>query len=208
MVRCIMRGSSIRISAGKPALSTELLPPDQGQTATPERPARTTVTALPLALVRVRERVMAQFRTLLARYNLTEPQWRVLRTVDQLGEFEMTELSRVTALHLPSLSRIAGELLARGYIRKDYVGSDMRRTIVRLTPSGKRLVEAASPECEEVYAAIKQAMGSEKLRQLLGLLAELETKLDTLEVSFEGAIPEIEIAPAKPRGRPPRRATG
>lgn len=187
-------------------MKPELLPPDRPEEAAAERPVRTTVTALPLALVRVRERVMAQFRVLLARYNLTEPQWRVLRTVDQLDELEMTELSRVTALHLPSLSRIAGELLARGYIRKDYVGSDMRRTLVRLTPSGKRLVEAATPECEAVYAAIKTAMGSEKLRQLLTLLAELEVKLDTIELSFDESTPEIEIAPAKPRGRPRRAA--
>jgi homoprotocatechuate degradation regulator HpaR len=177
------------------------------QAAPSERPPKTTVTALPLALVRVRERVMAQFRTLLARYNLTEPQWRVLRTVEQAGDMEMTELSRVTALHLPSLSRIAGELLQRGYVRKDYVGSDMRRTILRLTPSGSLLVETASPECEAIYVAIKSAMGSEKLRQLLSLLAELEGKLDNLDISFDDSVPDIEIAPAKPRGRPRRSAT-
>jgi DNA-binding MarR family transcriptional regulator len=128
----------------------------------------------------------------------------VLRTIDQAGDMEMTELSRVTALHLPSLSRIAGELLQRGYVRKDFVGSDMRRTILRLTPSGHLLVKTATPECEEVYAAIKAAMGSEKLRQLLSLLAELETKLDTIEVNFNESVPSIEIAPAKPRGRPRR----
>ncbi len=165
---------------------------------------RAVVTALPLALVRVRERVMAQFRALLIRYNLTEPQWRVLRTIDQVEGMEMTELSRVTALHLPSLSRIAGELLQRGYVHKDYVGTDMRRSILRLTPSGRRLVEAASPECEEVYAAIRAAMGSDKLRQLIGLLAELETKLDTIELKFDDTIPDVEVAPAKRRGRPRR----
>ena len=149
---------------------------------------------------------MAQFRALLMRYNLTEPQWRVLRTVDQAGDMEMTELSRVTALHLPSLSRIAGELLARGYVWKDYVGTDMRRTILRLTPSGRRLVETASPECEAVYAAIKSAIGSEKLRQLLTLLAELETQLGTIEMKFDESIPDIEVAPSKPRGRPRRSA--
>lgn len=173
---------------------------------TAPRPRRSTVNTLPLALVRVREKVMAQFRALLLRYNLTEPQWRVLRTVDQFGDMEMTELSRMTALHLPSLSRIAGELLARGYVVKDYVGSDMRRTILRLTPSGSRLVETASPECEAVYAAIKGVMGGEKLRQLVGLLAELEEKIGTIEMKFDETVPDIELAPAKRRGRP-RRST-
>ncbi len=165
------------------------------------------VTALPLSLVRVREKVMSHFRHLLWRYNLTEPQWRVLRTVGQFGEVEMTELSRITALHLPSLSRIGGELVLRGYIRKSFVGSDMRRTVVRLTESGTRLVEAATPECEAVYAAIRKSIGSEKLRQLLGLLAELELKLGELELEFDDTAPDLPLAPAKPRGRP-RRSVG
>ena len=40
-------------------------------------------TGLPLALVRARECVMAHFRNLLRRYDLTEPQWRVLKAMDE-----------------------------------------------------------------------------------------------------------------------------
>ena len=73
---------------------------------------------LPLALVRARECVMAHFRNLLRRYNLTEPQWRVLKTMEEIATVELSELSRRTALLMPSLSRIVRELELRGYMQQ------------------------------------------------------------------------------------------
>ena len=149
---------------------------------------------------------MSHFRNLLRRYNLTEPQWRVLRTVNVLDDIEMTELSRITALLMPSLSRIVRELEVRGYLRKEPDAADLRRMLVRLTDSGRSLVEMASPECESVYQAIRDAMGNEKLRQLNALLGELETKLATLDIGFGGDDVDpaevLALAPAKQRGRP------
>ena len=167
------------------------------------------VNALPLSLVRARESVMGHFRNLLRRYDLTEPQWRVLRTVDQLAEIEMTELSRVTALLMPSLSCITRELELRGYLHKEADPADLRRMIVRLSDTGRLLVEMASPECEAVYRAIRHAMGNDKLRELNALLGELETKLAELNIEFVGAeaMPSniLPIVPAKQRGRPAKK---
>lgn len=181
--------------------------PEQDNSPRPR--SKGSVNALPLSLVRARESVMGPFRNLLRRYDLTEPQWRVLRTVDQLDAVEMTELSRVTALLMPSLSRITRELELRGYISKEADPTDLRRMLVRLSEKGRLLVEMASPECEAVYRAIRHAMGNEKLRELNALLAELELKLATLTVDFEPGdeMPEnvMPLVPAKQRGRPSKR---
>jgi homoprotocatechuate degradation regulator HpaR len=181
--------------------------PEQDNTPRPK--AKGVVNALPLSLVRARESVMGHFRNLLRRYDLTEPQWRVLRTVDQLNEIEMTELSRVTALLMPSLSRITRELELRGYLCKEADPADLRRMLVRLSDKGRLLVEMASPECEAVYRAIRHAMGNEKLRELNALLGELEMKLADLNIEFEGGdtIPSnvMPVVPAKQRGRPAKK---
>jgi homoprotocatechuate degradation regulator HpaR len=170
---------------------------------------KSVVNVLPLALVRARESVMLPFRKLLRRYKLTEPQFRVLRTVAELKDIELTELSRVTALLMPSLSRIARELEMRGYMARRPDPADMRCTLARLTPRGYRLVELVAPECETIYLAIKKAMGAEKLKQLQGLLFELETKLNYLDLKFaEGETPGADVIPItrpKQRGRPPKR---
>src|SRR6478736_2820086 len=81
---------------------------------------------LPLALVRARECVMAHFRNLLRRYDLTEPQWRVLKAMGENSPVELSELSRQTALLMPSLSRIVRELELRGYMHKAADPRDLR----------------------------------------------------------------------------------
>ena len=169
------------------------------------------VNVLPLALVRARESVMLPFRNLLRRYALTEPQFRVLRTVADLADIEMTDLSRVCALLMPSLSRIVRDLETRGYIEKQTDPHDLRRMHVRLTPRGSRLVDCVLPDVDRIYAEIKKTMGMEKIRQLQSLLAELETKLGYARIDFndddDGPAADVaSVVRPKARGRPPKRA--
>lgn len=170
-------------------------------------PAREQVVeALPLSIIRARERVMGSFRAVLTKYGLTEPQWRVIWTIESLREIEMSELSRVTALLFPSLSRIVSELDQRGYLVRRSDPKDMRRTLVSLNDRGSALHNWVAPECRAVYRNIRDALGTEKLAQLQDLLVELDGKLAEMEVADEsrGGLPE-ELEPATPtksRGRP------
>jgi homoprotocatechuate degradation regulator HpaR len=167
------------------------------------------IDGLPLALVRARECVMAHFRHLLRRYNLTEPQWRVLKTMDNLKTIELSELARKSALLMPSLSRIVRELELRGYMTKTVDQTDMRRMLATLTERGRTLVDKASPECEAVNAAIRAAMGNERMSKLQGLLVQLEKRIGPLDLSeIERPALEAGIAsPGKQRGRPRKAVT-
>lgn len=174
-------------------------------------PVDESVDALPLALVRARESVMAHFRHLLRRYNLTEPQWRVLKTMGAIGPVELSELARKSALLMPSLSRIVRELEQRGYMRKTADPRDLRCMLATLTDRGRLLVQTASPECDAIYAAIHSAMGSERMKKLQGLLCELEKRSAQLDPgAFATVAPGADLsplAPAKQRGRP-RKVSG
>lgn len=147
---------------------------------------------------------MAHFRNLLRRYDLTEPQWRVLKTADDERTVELSELARKAALLMPSLSRIVRELELRGYVTKATDPNDQRRMLARLTENGRLLVAAATPECDAVSAGIRAAMGGTKMRRLEGLLVELEQRVIALDITSILAhdIGEVSIAPAKQRGRP------
>jgi len=126
---------------------------------------------------------MAHFRHLLRRYNLTEPQWRVLKTMDDAKSIELSELARKAALLMPSLSRIVRELEQRGYMTKTVDQTDMRRMLATLTERGRMLVDKASPECEAVNVAIRAAMGNERMAKLQGLLAQLEKRIGPLDLT-------------------------
>jgi homoprotocatechuate degradation regulator HpaR len=166
---------------------------------------------LPLALVRARESVMAHYRHRLRRYDLTEPQWRVLKALAEAEPVELSIVARRTALLMPSLSRIVRDLEQRGYVTKQPDDHDLRRTLPTLTERGRRLVALAGPDCDAVGAAIRNAMGSVKLRRLENLLAELEQRAASLQmkgpVSPVLDLASCPIAPPRPRGRPRKRAT-
>ena len=133
--------------------------------------------SLPMALLRAREAVMARFRPNLRSFNVTEQQWRVLRALAAAGEVETTRLAEMVVLLPPSLSRILKDLIARDLIARRTPESDLRRSLVSLSPKGAALLVKVAPSSEAIYDEIERLYGSEALAELRTLLTRLETVL-------------------------------
>ncbi|MEO6339348.1 MAG: homoprotocatechuate degradation operon regulator HpaR [Caulobacteraceae bacterium] len=134
--------------------------------------------SLPMALLRAREAVMARFRPNLRLHNVTEQQWRVLRALAAAAdEVETTRLADMVMLLPPSLSRILKDLIARDLIARRTPETDLRRSLVSLSPTGEALIAKASPSSEAIYAEIESLYGTEALADLRALLTRLETVL-------------------------------
>jgi homoprotocatechuate degradation regulator HpaR len=133
--------------------------------------------SLPMALMRGREAVMRYFRPSLREHGVTEQQWRVLRALDQSGAVDLTDLSGITVLLAPSLSRILRDLAKRGLIKRQSVKNDRRRNIVSISAAGRHLISEVAPESEAAYAAIRRQFGELRLSELHKLLEDLETAL-------------------------------
>lgn len=130
--------------------------------------------SLPMSLLRAREAMMRHFRATLGEFDLTEPQWRVLRALTSLDEVEITELAQITFLLPSSLSRILRDLEQRSLIARRQAPEDRRCTLVSIAPDGTALIEGAAPEMERIYAEVTRALGAENLAELQRLLRELE----------------------------------
>lgn len=135
--------------------------------------------SLPLRLLLAREAVVQRFRPLIHARGFTEQQWRVMRVLSEIESLEIVELAALCTLHPASLSRILPKLAAAGIVSRCSNAADQRRVIVSLTPHGRRLLEAAQPDFERVYAQIASDLGQERLDQvyraldaLIGALAE------------------------------------
>jgi len=120
---------------------------------------------------------MARFRPHLARYNVTEPQWRIIRAVAGENETDATELSRRCCILMPSLSRILKTLERDGIISRKRTAGDGRRQIVKLTAKGSRLFAKMAPESEKIYAAIEADFGVEDTAKLVETMKSLRSKL-------------------------------
>ena len=135
--------------------------------------------SLPMALMRARESVMAEFRPILAAHEVTEQQWRVLRAlVDAPDGLGVGELAERAVLMGPSVSRILVALERRGLIRRSPVDHDGRRAIVTATPAGLDLYELISPASEAVYRRVEERFGAADLDRLHALLERLTIALD------------------------------
>ena len=120
---------------------------------------------------------MRYFRPSLREHGLTEQQWRVLRALMHYGPLEVTALAEVTILLAPSLSRILRDLTARELVIRTTTKSDLRRSVIRISPAGTRLMRTAAPHSESGYRAITERFGERRLKELQKMLLELESCL-------------------------------
>ena len=129
---------------------------------------RLTRRSLPIALLRARESVMAKFRPMLARHDMNEQQWRVIRIL--AGELDATELADRALVLAPSLTRMIKSLKTRKLItlRKDK--DDGRRTLISITPAARTLIAEISPESMQIYRDLEKSFGKDEMERLLDLL--------------------------------------
>ncbi len=133
--------------------------------------------SLPAILMRAREAVMTHVRPVLRAYDMTEPQWRVLRTLASIEEVEVTHLAEMVFLLPSSLSRILKDLTDRGLIQRRTSAEDLRKGLVSISDQGMGVIEAANPQTAQVTSEIERLFGSDRLGRLERLLEELEEAL-------------------------------
>jgi homoprotocatechuate degradation regulator HpaR len=86
----------------------------------------TTVEELPILLQKAREYAVNTMRNTLATHDLTEQQWRVIRSTFESGELNAQELARKSAILGPSLSRILNRLEEDGILNRKVSAADQR----------------------------------------------------------------------------------
>ena len=133
--------------------------------------------SLPVRLMRAREALMSRIRPVLRAHGVTEQQWRVLCTVRDLAETEITVLAEQVFLLPPSLSRILRDLEARGLMIRRSSTQDQRRALVSVSEAGEALIRRVEPSLLEVRLQMRESLGSARLRALGDLLDELESAL-------------------------------
>ncbi len=138
---------------------------------------RDTRHALPMALLRAREQVMARFRPMLANHDINEQQWRVLRVLKEGGALDAAELAERANILSPSLTRMIRAMTERGLIRRSKDETDGRRVILEIAPAGVALIAGVSPESHMIYRKLTDEFGADKLESLLTLLDDLAKTL-------------------------------
>ncbi|MEM1076243.1 MAG: homoprotocatechuate degradation operon regulator HpaR [Pseudomonadota bacterium] len=130
--------------------------------------------SLPIALIRAREGVMAPIRAMLAKSNITEQQWRVLRVLAEYGPMDTTTLAHRSSLLHPSLTRIAASMREKGLITQVRDNDDRRRQVVTITPGGQRIITENMDDAVQIVDSFKRKLGEADYEALLDLLERLD----------------------------------
>jgi homoprotocatechuate degradation regulator HpaR len=132
---------------------------------------------LPRLLLEAREAVMQHTRPSLREHGLSDQQWRVLRVLGEHasdpGGVETGRVAREAFLLGPSLTGVLSRMERDGLIERQRCREDARRTVVRASAEGLRLVGALSQTIEAHYAWMESRLGKARLAQLYALLDDV-----------------------------------
>jgi len=137
--------------------------------------------SLAAVMLGAKESVIAPMRSKLRDYNITEPQWRVMRVINDRGSTDATGLAEVGLLHAPSVTRILKELEERKLVVRESDVNDRRRTLVALTPDGREIVKDISRHVLRVMRDYSERFGSQRLEKLVTELRALSAAIKGVE---------------------------
>jgi homoprotocatechuate degradation regulator HpaR len=132
---------------------------------------------LTLLLLSVREKVRRDFLPALRKAGLTNQQWRILRILYERGDAGINQLSNDCVIMRPSVVSIVPRLEKIGFVTREKVAGDKRRTSISLTPKGRAKVEEILPVFKDLYDRLEERLGKAELDELFAVLRKVNAKL-------------------------------
>jgi homoprotocatechuate degradation regulator HpaR len=137
--------------------------------------------SLAAIILSAKEAVIAPMRPKLREHDITEPQWRVMRVLNDRGATDATCLSDVGLLHGPSVTRILKDLEERKFVERESDPNDRRRMLVALTPQGREVVKIISRDVLRVMKEYSERFGEQRLERLVNELQALSAAIKGVE---------------------------
>ena len=124
-------------------------------------------------LRRAHQRASAIFKSNFSAYDLTPRQFAALVKIADEGEVSQNYLGRLTAMDPATIKGVIGRLRGRRLIVRKPDAGDLRRTLWRLTPAGKRLLGKAMGAGAETSARTLAPLNAKERKTLQKLLSRL-----------------------------------
>lgn len=107
---------------------------------------------------------------------------RLLRTVERLGEEpSVGDVAESLVVAPSTASRLVDRAVNDGYLDRQLCEDNRRRTVLRLTASGRRILDEATARRRELLAEVLREWPGADVRRLEKLLSRLQQGFDRLE---------------------------
>ena len=140
-----------------------------------------------VVLARAFDAVERHSRASITRFGLGTTEFGVLEVLYHKGELPVCEVQRRILVESSSTTYVVDKLVKRGLVRRRHSGKDRRVVLLRLTPSGRRLIGGIFPTHARAIHLAVAALRPREQAQAIRLLRALGLgAAERLGVSEEG----------------------
>lgn len=118
-----------------------------------------------------------QTTTISGRYGLTFQQFMVLEALLHKGGMTVGEIKDTILSSNGTIPVIINNLAKQELVQRDKDPEDHRKSVVRLTEKGRKLIEKVYPENEKMYTEKFDAWSAEEKKELIRLLSKYHKRL-------------------------------
>lgn len=139
---------------------------------------RTTSDSVMIALRKIIQAIDMNSKKLVKRVGLTGPQLVILQEISSLGEVTAGEIARAVSLSQATLTGILERMEKRGLLSRRRSEHDKRRVMVRITDSGKKVLDDAPPLMQEEFVDGFSSLQEWEQNMILSSLQRLVSIMD------------------------------
>lgn len=106
-------------------------------------------------------------------YDLKLVDWRILQSLEQEMPLSICDLSKRAVIERTITSRLVDQLVSRGFVEKNPMGTDRRFSLVTLTEAGKAKLDETSPSVDAVRSKLFEGFTVREHQTLVRLLKNI-----------------------------------
>jgi DNA-binding MarR family transcriptional regulator len=128
-----------------------------------------------MAIIRAAERFKRALSTLFRGYDLSFPQYNILRVLDAStdGRSRITEVSRIMLVPGANITGLAKRLEKSGFIQRKSDPKDERVTLLEITPKGKNTLADIEMKRDQLLEKMLKGFLAKEKKELLDMVRRL-----------------------------------
>jgi DNA-binding MarR family transcriptional regulator len=128
---------------------------------------------LPALLAQASQLISGEFHLVVRANGFSVSEWRVLATLAGNEPLSIGRLAQITTIKQPTVTRLLDRMAAKGYVERLENDGDRRITLVRITPTGTRMVSRLIPLAREHEQRVLEPFGLQRAEDLKSTLRSI-----------------------------------
>ncbi|MCW8109495.1 MarR family transcriptional regulator [Alteromonas ponticola] len=116
------------------------------------------------------------------KFAISITEWRIMAVLGEYPDISADEISTKTQIEKSILSRSVSRLLKRKLIERELAEDDRRRSVIRLSATGKSVYDEIVPLSYEYERALLQCFSQQEQAQFSALIDQLYEHANSLQV--------------------------